>query len=302
MADSRQHAGDSIAISRRYLDSLLVEGRIVGAARPSAETSLFGRVFDTPVMTAALSHLKPGMAAFAEGAKAANAVCCVGMGDCAELRAVLATGADIVKIIKPYADPAEVFSRLACAEENGALAVGMDVEHSVNVRDDRDSVVVGQRMKLPTLEELRGYVRATRLPFIVKGALSIRDALTCRDLGCAGVILSHHNSLMRWATLPVMLLRDIREAVGPDFLLIADGGIEDGFDAFKALALGADFVSVGRALMPPLETGGPEAMAAKLREMTDEIKAMMVRTGAPDVRHIDPAVIHFAPWAADAAY
>ncbi len=299
MANSRQRAGDSIAISRRYLDSLLVEGRIVGAAHPSAAVSLFGRAFDTPVMTAALSHLKPGMAAFAEGAKAANAACCVGMGDCAELRAVLDTGASVVKIIKPYANQEEIFSRLACAEEYGAMAVGMDVEHSVNVRDDRDSEVIGQRMKLPTLDELRSYIRATRLPFIVKGALSVRDALACRDLGAAGVILSHHNGLLRWATPPVMLLRDIREAVGPDFLVIADGGIEDGFDAFKALALGADFVSVGRALIPPLETGGPEAMAARIREMTDEIKAMMVRTGSPDVRQIDPSVIHFCPWAAD---
>ena len=288
--------GDSIAINRRFLDHLLVEGRIVGAARPSTETRLLGCVFSTPIMTAALSHLKRGMAAFAQGAKDAGAACCIGMGGCDEMEAALSTGAKIVKIIKPYAEPDMIYERLACAKEHGAMAVGMDVEHSVNVADDRDSVVVGFPMKLPTPEELKSYIRAAGLPFLIKGALSVHDALTCRDLGCAGVILSHHNGLMRWAVPPAMLLPDIRKAVGRDFLLVADGGIRDGFDAFKALALGADAVSVGRPLMPPLDEGGPAAMAEALRRMTDELRAMLLRTGSPDPAHIDPAVLHPVNW------
>ena len=142
------------------------------------------------------------------------------------------------------------------------------------------------------MEELKTYIRSTKLPFIIKGALSAHDVLTCRDLGCKGVILSHHNALMRWAAPPAMLLPQIRKAVGSDLTVVVDGGIGDGFDAFKALALGADAVSVGRPLMAPLEEGGPVAMAETLRAMTDELKAMMMRTGSPDVRHIDPAVIH----------
>ncbi len=296
MSNNRPLSGDSEAINRRYLDHLLVEGRIVGAVHPSAKTELFGQVFDTPVMTAALSHLKPGMPALAEAAKLANAACCIGMGDCAELEAVLKTGAKVIKIVKPYADEKAVLSRLLCAEQNGAVAVGMDVEHAVNAVDDRDSVVLAMPMKLPTLAELKRYVRATKLPFLVKGALSVRDAQTCRDIGCAGVILSHHNGLMRWATPPAMQAQEIRKAMGDDFVIIVDGGILDGFDAFKALALGASAVSVGRPLMEPLANGGPEAAAQVIRSMTDELKAMMVRTGSPDVRHIDPSVLHPVSW------
>lgn len=296
MANEHSQPGDSIAINRRYLDSLLVEGRIVGAVHPTAKTTLLGKPFDTPVMTAALSHLKSGMPALAEAAKLANAACCIGMGGCAELEQVLRTGAQVIKIVKPYADEDAVLSRLACAEQNGALAVGMDVEHSVNVNDDEDSTVAGLQMKLPTLDDLRRWIRATKLPFIVKGALSVHDALVCRDLGCAGVILSHHNGLLRWAAPPAMLVGEIRRQVGKDFLLIVDGGIQDGFDAFKALALGADAVSVGRPLMEPLAQGGPEAAAQVIRRMTNELKAMMVRTGSPDVKHIDPAVIHPFSW------
>ncbi|MBR4711551.1 MAG: alpha-hydroxy-acid oxidizing protein [Clostridia bacterium] len=287
----RPLSGDSVAINRRWLDSLAVEGRIVGAVHPRTDVTLFGEHFDTPVATGALSHLRPGMAAFAEGARQAGAACFLGMGSCEELEAVLATGAKVIKIIKPYADPEMILSRIACAEANGAIAVGMDVEHAVEVRDDRDSVVMGLPMKLPTAGELRRYIGATRLPFVIKGVLSVRDALTCAELGCAGVILSHHNALMRHAVPPGMVLPEIRRAVGGALTLIADGGVEDGYDAFKLLALGADAVSVGRPLMRPLEEGGPAAMAETIRAFTAELRAMMVRTGTPDPAHMDPSVI-----------
>ena len=126
--------------------------------------------------------------------------------------------------------------------------------------------------------------------------LHLQDAVRAKELGCAGVILSHHNGLMRWAAPPYMLLPEIRKAVGDDFLLIADGGIQDGFDAFKVLALGADLVCVGRALMPAYDENGAEGVAQVISAMTDELKAMMVRTGASDPEHIDPSVIHYAPW------
>ncbi len=289
-------SGDSVAISRSYLDHLLVEGRIVGAVHPDTNLTLFGHSFSSPIATGALSHLKSGMAAFALGAKEADVPCFVGMGSCEELERVLAAGAKTVKIIKPYADPDMILSRLACAEEHGAIAVGMDVEHSVNVRDDADSEVMGLQMKLPSLEELKRYIGATRLPFLVKGALSVRDAQVCADIGCAGIILSHHNALMRWAVPPVMLLPEIRAALGNTLTLIADGGIEDGFDAFKALALGADAVSIGRPLIAPLEEGGPAVMADTLRAFTGELRAMMVRTGTPDLKHMDPSLIRPVSW------
>ncbi len=292
----RALSGDSIAINRRYLDHLLVESRIVGAVHPETDCVLFGHRFSTPVTTGALSHLQAGMDVFAAGAKEADAACFIGMGPCGELEKVLKTGAKVIKIIKPYADPEEIFSRLECAEKNGAIAVGMDAEHSVNVQDDRDSFVAGFQMKLPTLEELKSYIRATKLPFVIKGALSVRDAETCAEIGCAGIILSHHNGLMRWATPPAMLLPDIRKAVGDQLTLIADGGIADGFDAFKALALGADAVSVGKPLMEPLKEQGAAGVAETIRAFTDELKAMMVRTGSADLKHIDPSVLHPVSW------
>ena len=281
--------GNSVQIARMYMDSLLVEGRTVGAARPDATFRFLGETFETPVMTAALSHLD--LVSMAEGAKQAGACVSIGMGGNEELGKVLATGAKVMKIIKPYAEEKEILSRLEYAEEHGALAVGMDVEHAVNVEDAGDSVVVGLQMKQPTLAELEKYIRHTKLPFFIKGALSARDAVVCRDLGAAGLILSHHNGLLRYAVPPVMILPEIREAVGKDLLLIADGGMETGFDAFKALARGADAVTMGKALMGPLKESCAEGVRDVLRKATGQLKAMMIRTGTKDLKHMDPSVV-----------
>ena len=52
-SSERPLSGDSVALTRRYLDHLLVEGRIVGAAHPTAQTALFGHPFETPITTGA---------------------------------------------------------------------------------------------------------------------------------------------------------------------------------------------------------------------------------------------------------
>ena len=281
--------GDSVSIARMYMDSLLVESRVVGAVKPDSTFRFLGETFETPVMTAALSHLD--LAAMAEGAAQAGACVTIGMGGTEEMGAVLATGAKVMKVIKPYADEREILSRIEYAEANGAIAVGMDVEHAVNVEDAEDSVVVGMQMKQPTAEALERYIRSTKLPFFIKGALSPADALRCRDLGAAGLILSHHNGLMRYAVPPVMILPEIRRAVGNDLILIADGGIESGFDAFKALARGADAVTMGKALMGPLKESGAAGVRDCIRKATGQLQAMMIRTGTRDLKHMDPSVI-----------
>lgn len=281
--------GDSIRIAREYMDSLLVESRIVGAKAPSSRFEFLGETFETPIMTAALSHID--LAGMAQGAKAAGAAVSIGMGGNEEMEKVLSTGAKVMKIVKPYADRDAVYSRLEFAQAHGALAVGMDVEHAIHADDAEPDCIFGLPMALPSLEELRGFIAAARLPFFIKGALSVRDAVRCAELGCAGIILSHHNGLMRCAVPPVKLLPKIRAAVGNQLLLIVDGGMESGYDAFKALALGADAVTVGKPLMAPLKEKGPEGVCEVIAAMTRQLQSMMYRTGSEDLRHIDPSVI-----------
>jgi len=285
---------DSDQITRDYFDSLLLETRYVDSALPSTRFTLFGETFDTPVMTAALSHLgntaPDGMAIYAKAAAASNTLHWVGMGDESELEAVLATGARTVKIIKPHADNAVVIRKIEHAVKAGCIAVGMDIDHSFNAAGGYDSVF-GLPMKAKSAQELAEFVSIAGVPFIAKGVLSAHDAEKCLKAGCAGLVVSHHHGMMPYSVPPLMVLPEILAVTGGEIPVFVDCGIESGMDAYKCLALGAAAVSVGRHLMPLLKKG-PEAVAARIGEMTAELAGVMARTGVRTLADMDPSVIH----------
>ena len=281
-------------ITRAYFDSLLLETRYIDSVLPSTKMTLFGETFDTPVMTAALSHLhhtaENGMAIYGKGAALSNAVHWVGMGEDEELEQVLATGAKSIKIIKPHADNAEVFRKIEHAVSHGCFAVGMDTDHAFNANGGYDDVF-GLPMKPKSTEELAEFAAAAGVPFIVKGVLSPRDAEKCAKAGCAGLVVSHHHGMVQYSVPPLMVLQDIISAVGKDMEVFIDCGIVSGMDAYKCLALGAKAVSVGRHLMPFIKQGA-EAVSQRINEMTAELAGIMARTGIESLDKMDPTVIH----------
>lgn len=285
---------DSDKITRDYFDSLLLETRYLDSVVPSTRMELFGRQFDTPVMTAALSHLDhaapDGMAVYAKAAALCHTLHWVGMGEESELEAVLATGAPTVKIIKPHADNDVVFRKMEHAVSAGCVAVGMDIDHAFNASGGYDDVF-GLPMKAKSMQELSEFVRAAGVPFIAKGVLSARDAEKCLQAGCAGLVVSHHHGMMPFSVPPLMVLPEILSVTGGRMPVFVDCGIESGMDAYKCLALGATAVSVGRHLMLLLKNG-PEAVAARIREMTAELSGVMARTGVRSLAEMDPSVIH----------
>lgn len=281
-------------ITRDFFDSLLLETRYLNSDIPSTSMTLFGEEFDTPIMTAALSHLHntadDGMVIYAKAAAMAGAVHWVGMGEDEELEAILATGARSIKIIKPHADNAEVFRKIEHAVSHGCFAVGMDIDHAFNSQGGYDNVF-GLAMKPKSTEELAEFVAAAGVPFIVKGVLSARDAEESVKAGAAALVVSHHHGMMQYSVPPLLTLPDILSAVGGSVPVFVDCGIESGMDAYKCLALGATAVSVGRHLMAFLKQG-PEAVAARIKEMTAELAGVMARTGVKSLKDIDPSVIH----------
>ena len=289
-----QLTSDSDRITRDYFDSLLLETRYVDASLPSTAFTLFGESFETPIMTAALSHLNgtapDGMVIYAKSARMSGAVHWVGMGDEAELEAILATGARTIKIIKPHADNDVVFKKIEHAVSAGCFAVGMDIDHAFNSEGGYDRVF-DLPMKAKSESELSEFVKAAGIPFIAKGVLSARDAEKCVRAGCAGLVVSHHHGMIRYSVPPLMMLPEILSAVGHSVPVFVDCGIESGMDAYKCLALGATAVSVGRHLMPLLKAG-PEAVAARINEMTAELAGVMARTGVASLDKMDPTVIH----------
>lgn len=290
----KKNVGNSDAITREYLDSLLLEMRHIDGKRPDTAFELYGERFETPIMMAALSHLNSvhenGMAEMAKGAFMAGAVNWAGMGEREELEKITETGARTIKIIKPYRDNKEILSRIAHAEKCGVLAVGIDVDHAFNGSGEYDTVL-GYEMRPKSVEEIREFVSATKLPFIIKGVLSQQDAYKCLHAGVKGIVVSHHHGIMNYAVPPLKILPSIVKVIGGEIPVFVDCGITSGMDAFKALALGADGVCAGRVIMEPLRERGAEGVRDTVFSMTNELKGVMARTGCFDLKHMDASVI-----------
>lgn len=285
-------------ITRAYFDSLLIEWRLMDSVEPKTELTLYGQKFDTPIMTAALSHIgnfypdaPNGMVEYAGGAFLANAVHFIGMGPDDEFDAVMETGARTIRIIKPYADEEKIYHQIREAKRHGALAVGMDIDHMFDLKGKRD-ICAGEEMAVKSSEDLKRYVEFAEIPFVIKGVLSVQDALKCAEIGVRGIVVSHHGGRTNYAVPPLYVLPDIVKAVGDKMPVFVDCGISSGMDAYKALALGATAVCVGLHLIPHVCKGGRDAVAGRIKEMTDELSGIMAYTGVKDLQHFDSTVIH----------
>jgi len=282
-------------ITREYFDSILISTRYLDSDLPSLEMELWGEKFQTPVMTAALSHLHKicdnAMEEIAIGAKESGAVHFVGMTEEDELEGIIGTGARTVKIVKPHESDDKVREKIEHATAHGAFALGMDIDHAFSW-DGKYDVVLGLPMKPTTSSNLSEYVRMTDRPFVVKGVLSPQDAEKCVEAGAAGILVSHHHGIMDYMVPPLMVLPEILNAVNGQAKVFVDCGIERGADVFKCLALGADAVCVGRALMDPLKNGS-KGVAEKIAAINTELRVIMARTGAKSIKDIDPSVLKF---------
>ena len=281
-------------ITRAYIDSLLVELRHLDAVKPSTELKLYGKTFRTPVMTGALSHLHNhypnGMAEMARGASQAGAVVWSGMGPREELESMIATGASVIKIIKPYADRDSIREKIRHAEECGALAVGIDTDHAFNRSRGYDEIE-GMEMYPMSTAEIAELVKYTSLPFVIKGVLSRQDARKCLDAGVQGMVLSHHNGRLQSAVPPLMILPEILEETKGKVPLFVDCSLQSGLDVFKALALGATACSIGRPLMNCLKENGAEGVRAEVEAITRDLAYTMAMTCSKDLESIDPTVV-----------
>ena len=117
--------------------------------------------------------------------------------------------------------------------------------------------------------------------------MSVRDALLAKEAGCAGIVISGHNNRFPCAVPPLKILPAIRAAVGPDFKLFVDGGMNTGYDVFKALALGADGVLCARTFAAAFVKDGEEGLTTRIAEITAELMGAMANTGSPDLQHIN---------------
>ena len=290
---------DANEITQKYMDSILIEERIIDSVLADTSIEFLGGNFSMPVMMPAFSHLGnlngrelTGLEEYSLAAKNKNILNFCGMMENDMFEKIIATGASTVRIVKPYDDNGKVRDQMKFAEDKGAFAIGMDIDHIFG--ETGLDVCVGEKMAVQTSDMIRSYVESTKLPFIVKGVLSVKDALTCANAGVAAIIVSHHHGRMPYAIPPMMILPDIKEALeGTGVKIIVDCGIASGADVYKALALGADACAVGRSMLPSLEKDGIAGVEGFLGKVGNELRYIMSNTGFAKVSDIDDSALWF---------
>lgn len=288
---------DANEITARYMDSILITERLIDSVVASTSVELFGQTFSSPVMTPAFSHLMQfkgreltGLEEYSIATKNLNLLNFVGMMENDLFAKVAATGAKTVRIVKPYADNGKVRDQMQFAEEQGAFGIGMDIDHIFG--PEGLDIVIGEQMAVQTSDMIRSYIESTKLPFFIKGVLSVEDAVKSAELGAKAIIVSHHHGRLPYAVPPLQILPKIKEALkGKDVRIIVDCGISSGSDVFKCLALGADAAAVGRSMIPSLENEGTEGVEKFLTDINKELRYIMSFTGNKKVSDIDSSCL-----------
>ena len=170
--------------------------------------------------------------------------------------------------------------------------LGIDIDHIAG-KDGHYDVVDGQPLGPVTQNDLEQYVRSTHLPFIAKGVLSQDDAIDAALAGCRGLVISHHHGRIPFGVPPTYILQKIKDVIYTSGLqFFVDCGIDSGYDAYKAMALGAHAVAVGRGILAPLLREGKEGVVKKVRRMNEQLSEMMMYTGVADTQSFTSSVIH----------
>ncbi|MBO4650991.1 MAG: alpha-hydroxy-acid oxidizing protein [Clostridiales bacterium] len=288
---------DANEITARYMDSILITERLIDSVVADTSVELFGQTFSSPVMTPAFSHLMQfkgreltGLEEYSIATKNLNLLNFVGMMENDLFAKVAATGAKTVRIVKPYADNGKVRDQMQFAEEAGAFGIGMDIDHIFG--PEGLDIVIGEQMAVQTSDMIRSYIESTKLPFFIKGVLSVEDAVKSAELGAKAIIVSHHHGRLPYAVPPLQILPKIKEALeGKDIKIIVDCGISSGADVFKCLALGADAAAVGRSMIPDLENEGTEGVEKFFTNINKELRYIMSFTGNAKVSDIDASCL-----------
>lgn len=129
-------------------------------------------------------------------------------------------------------------------------------------------------------------------PFVIKGLQSAADAKMAHAVGATGIMISNHGGRqLEGVPAAIDSLVPIREAVGNALELIVDGGVRRGTHIVKALALGADAVSIGRPYLYGLAAAGEEGVATALHILRSEFERSLALLGCSSVAELSESHI-----------
>jgi len=274
---------------------------------PFLAATLFGQELSMPVLAAAIGGTAMNMkaelseaeysAAVVSGSVQAGVLAMTGDGPKPEvfeggLNAIRAEQGRGIAIIKPR-EPERIVKLANEAAQAGAVAFGIDIDAAALINMTR----MGQPVGPKSFAELEYIKRNTRIPFIVKGIMTVDDALACVEAGVDAIVVSNHGGRSMDSTPgTVEVLPAIAKSVQGRLVVMADGGVRTGIDVLKMLALGAEFVLVGRPVIVGAVGGAAEGVRMVMDRIAAELRTAMVLTGTSDVRSVSSRVIYPPAW------
>lgn len=296
--------GDAFSANVEALAEYKLNMRVIHDAKdPDTSIELFGKKMDVPVFAAPVSGTTLNMGGkFTEeeyiswvigGSLDAGIYPMV--GDTAvdsflitNLEQLKKFNGEGIAFIKPW-ENSNVIKKIKLAEEAGAFAVGMDIDAAGLITLALHGKPVGPK----TVEDIKEIVDSTKLPFILKGIMTADEAKLAVQAGVDAIVVSNHGGRVLDQTPGVAdVLPEIAEAVKGKVTILADGGVRNGVDVLKMLALGADAVLIGRPFVTASFGGQREGVKAYIESLKSELKSAMVLTGCKAVKDVTDRILY----------
>ncbi len=192
-----------------------------------------------------------------------------------------------VPTVKPW-NMALVEEKLALVKAADPIAIAMDIDAAGLPFLKNLTPPAGSK----TVEELRQIAERAEKPFILKGIMTVAGAKKALEAGASGIVVSNHGGrVLDQCPATAEVLPAIADAVGGRMTILVDGGIRTGMDVFKALALGADAVLIGRPFVNMVYGGGAEGVQVYVDKLKAELADTMAMCGAHCLADIKRSMI-----------
>ena len=201
--------------------------------------------------------------------------------------AIKAAGGLGIPTVKPW-NLETIREKMELVKASGSFAVAMDIDGAGLPFLKNLTPPAGSK----TEDELREVAEMAGVPFIIKGIMTRRGALKAKDAGAAAIVVSNHGGrVLDQCPATAEVLEDIVEAVGGRMKILVDGGLRSGVDVFKALAMGADGVLLGRPFVTAVNGGAAEGVQCYIDKIGGELEDTMRMCGANTISDISRDMI-----------
>ncbi len=197
--------------------------------------------------------------------------------------------AKTIYTMKPWVDEG-VDIRLKGINGTDYLALAMDID-SIGLPLLRGNSIKVETKSVEKLKQLKSKIDK---PLILKGIMSVADAKLAKAANVDGIIVSNHGGrVIESVPATIDILADIVDAVGDEMIVLVDGGFRSGYDVFKALALGAKGVLIGRPFAYNVLVNKEDGLVEYYNKIKFELKEAMIMCGCETIHDIMRKNLHF---------